>query len=126
VGCPRARVPDEGRQLRELAMRGVLQGAFAYSIMHAFYPTHPVPELSIVEIYNSDERRQVKAIRIEPGLRVGSSTEGGIIDSDGEVIARGDESDSRAGDDEPGHLMAYGPPIQLTVDQGLATIFSPR
>lgn len=69
---------------------------------------------------------QVKAIRIEPGLRVGSSTEGGIIDSDGEVIARGDESDSRAGDDEPGHLMAYGPPIQLTVDQGLATIFSPR
>ncbi|ONM24348.1 Sphingosine kinase 1 [Zea mays] len=69
---------------------------------------------------------KVKAIRIEPGLRVGSSTEGGIIDSDGEVIARGDESDSRAGDDEPGHLMAYGPPIQLTVDQGLATIFSPR
>ncbi|CAD6217606.1 unnamed protein product [Miscanthus lutarioriparius] len=69
---------------------------------------------------------KVKAIRIEPGLRVGSSTKGGIIDSDGEVIARGDDgSHSRAGD-EPGHLMAYGPPIQLTVDQGLATIFSPR
>ncbi|ONM58449.1 Sphingosine kinase 1 [Zea mays] len=68
---------------------------------------------------------KVKAIRIEPGLRVGSSTKGGIIDSDGEVLARGDGSHSRAGD-EPGHLMAYGPPIQLTVDQGLATIFSPR
>lgn len=93
--------------------------------------THHVPELCHQNITrcaglgNSDER-QVKAIRIEPGLRVGSSTKGGIIDSDGEVLARGDDgSHSRAGD-EPGHLMAYGPPIQLTVDQGLATIFSPR
>nr|CAB3458335.1 unnamed protein product [Digitaria exilis] len=60
---------------------------------------------------------KVKAIRIEPGLRVGRNAKGGIIDSDGEVIARADE---------PEHLMAYGPPIQLTVDQGLATIFSPR
>ncbi|CAM0906284.1 unnamed protein product [Alopecurus aequalis] len=66
---------------------------------------------------------KVKALRIEPGLRVGSSTIGGIIDSDGEVLARGDMA--RTGD-EPEHLMAYGPPIQLTVDQGLATIFSPR
>ncbi|TVU38410.1 hypothetical protein EJB05_11778 [Eragrostis curvula] len=65
---------------------------------------------------------KVKAIRIEPGLRVGSG-KGGIIDSDGEVLARGDGS--RA-DDEPEHLMSYGPPIQLTVDRGLATIFSPR
>ncbi|PUZ72488.1 hypothetical protein GQ55_2G398100 [Panicum hallii var. hallii] len=65
---------------------------------------------------------KVKAIRIEPGLRVGGSGKGGIIDSDGEVIARGDGA--RAGEAE--HLMAYGPPIQLTVDQGLATIFSPR
>ena len=69
---------------------------------------------------------KVKAIRIEPGLRVGSSTQGGIIDSDGEVIARGDGSRGGGGGDEPEHLMAYGPPIQLTVDQGLATIFSPR
>ncbi|KAG8099666.1 hypothetical protein GUJ93_ZPchr0013g34700 [Zizania palustris] len=60
---------------------------------------------------------KVKALRIEPGMRVGGGGKGGIIDSDGEVIARGDEVD---------HLMAYGPPIQLTVDQGLATIFSPR
>jgi len=65
---------------------------------------------------------KVKAIRIEPGLRVGGSAKGGIIDSDGEVIARGDGP--RGGEAE--HLMAYGPPIQLTVDQGLATIFSPR
>ncbi|BAT02152.1 Os07g0563000, partial [Oryza sativa Japonica Group] len=55
--------------------------------------------------------------------RVGSTTKGGIIDSDGEVIARGDGSHTG---DEIEHLMAYGPPIQLTVDQGLATIFSPR
>uniref|UniRef100_A0A0E0LM81 DAGKc domain-containing protein n=1 Tax=Oryza punctata TaxID=4537 RepID=A0A0E0LM81_ORYPU len=66
---------------------------------------------------------KVKALRIEPGMRVGSSTKGGIIDSDGEVIARGDGSHTG---DEIEHLMAYGPPIQLTVDQGLATIFSPR
>ncbi|XP_037484559.1 sphingosine kinase 1-like [Triticum dicoccoides] len=66
---------------------------------------------------------KVKALRIEPGLRVGSSTIGGIIDSDGEVLARGDRSQTK---EEPEHLMAYGPPIQLTVDQGLATIFSPR
>uniref|UniRef100_A0A0D9X0C2 DAGKc domain-containing protein n=1 Tax=Leersia perrieri TaxID=77586 RepID=A0A0D9X0C2_9ORYZ len=66
---------------------------------------------------------KVKALRIEPGMRVGSSNKGGIIDSDGEVIARGDGSHSG---DEIEHLMAYGPPIQLTVDQGLATIFSPR
>jgi sphingosine kinase len=65
----------------------------------------------------------VKAIRIEPGTRVGSSTKGGIIDSDGEVLARGDVSGDGS---EPEHLMAYGPPIQLTVDRGLATIFSPR
>jgi len=66
---------------------------------------------------------KVKAIRIEPGLRVGGGrgARGGIIDSDGEVIARGDGSRGEAE-----HLMAYGPPIQLTVDQGLATIFSPR
>ncbi|XP_047069905.1 sphingosine kinase 1-like [Lolium rigidum] len=66
---------------------------------------------------------KVKALRIEPGLRVGSSTIGGIIDSDGEVLARGDVTKTA---DEPEHLMAYGPPIQLTVDQGLANIFSPR
>ncbi|KAL5198621.1 hypothetical protein ABZP36_002133 [Zizania latifolia] len=67
---------------------------------------------------------KVKALRIEPGMRVGGGgSKGGIIDSDGEVIARGDGSHTG---DELEHLMAYGPPIQLTVDQGLATFFSPR
>ncbi|KAF0906003.1 hypothetical protein E2562_009021 [Oryza meyeriana var. granulata] len=54
---------------------------------------------------------KVKALRIEPGMRVGSSSKGGIIDSDGEVIARGDGAHTG---DEIEHLMTYGPPIQLT------------
>lgn len=61
---------------------------------------------------------QVKALRLQPGSRVGQPTKGGIINSDGEVIAGGDEPESC--------LMAYGPPIQMTVDKGLATIFSPK
>ncbi|CAD5190336.1 unnamed protein product [Musa acuminata subsp. malaccensis] len=65
---------------------------------------------------------KVKAFRLEPGKRVGHPTKGGIIDSDGEVIARGDES---AVNSEHKYLMDYGPPIQMIVDQGLATIFSP-
>ncbi|XP_072956842.1 sphingosine kinase 2-like isoform X2 [Typha angustifolia] len=65
---------------------------------------------------------KVKAFRLEPGQRVGSTNKGGIIDSDGEVIARGDGCH---GGNQQGNLMAYGPPIQMTVDQGLATIFSP-
>ncbi|KAJ8497591.1 hypothetical protein OPV22_008143 [Ensete ventricosum] len=65
---------------------------------------------------------KVKAFQLEPGKRVGHPTKGGIIDSDGEVIARGDESSENS---EHKYLMAYGPPIQMIVDQGLATIFSP-
>ncbi|RRT53179.1 hypothetical protein B296_00047635 [Ensete ventricosum] len=34
---------------------------------------------------------KVKAFRLEPGKQVGHPTKGGIIDSDGEVIARGDD-----------------------------------
>lgn len=67
---------------------------------------------------------QVKAFRLEPGQRVGNPAKGGIIDSDGEVLARGDgtyECHQRVGD-----LMTYGPPIDMFVDRGLATIFSPR
>jgi len=67
---------------------------------------------------------QVKAFRLEPGQLVGNPTKGGIIDSDGEVLARGDgtyKCHQRAGD-----LMTYGPPIDMFVDKGLATIFSPR
>ncbi|XP_020274972.1 sphingosine kinase 1-like [Asparagus officinalis] len=67
---------------------------------------------------------KVKAFRLEPGQRVGNSKKGGIIDSDGEVLARGDgthECHQRSGD-----LMTYGPPIEMFVDKGLATIFSPK
>ncbi|WOL12975.1 sphingosine kinase 1-like [Canna indica] len=65
---------------------------------------------------------KVKAFRLEPGNQVRNPTKGGIIDSDGEVIARGDESAESSG---KGYLMDYGPPIQMTVEQGLAAIFSP-
>ncbi|KAG6519050.1 hypothetical protein ZIOFF_022539 [Zingiber officinale] len=67
---------------------------------------------------------KVKAFRLEPGKRVGHPTKGGIVDSDGEVIARGDYSDCDS--KQENNLMSYGPPIQMTVDKGLATIFSPR
>ncbi|RWR93600.1 Diacylglycerol kinase [Cinnamomum micranthum f. kanehirae] len=63
---------------------------------------------------------KVKAFRLEPGQRVGEPTKGGIIDSDGEVLARGE----RTYKCEQVAMMAYGP-IQMTVDKGLATLFSP-
>ncbi|XP_042438190.1 sphingosine kinase 1-like [Zingiber officinale] len=71
---------------------------------------------------------KVKGFRLEPGNRVGNPSKGGIVDSDGEVIARGDYSDCNSGKQEKEHnnLMAYGPPIEMAVDKGLATIFSPR
>lgn len=62
----------------------------------------------------------MKAFRLEPGQRVGEPTKGGIIDSDGEVLARGE----RTYKCEQVAMMAYGP-IQMTVDKGLATLFSP-
>ncbi|XP_020571975.1 sphingosine kinase 1-like isoform X2 [Phalaenopsis equestris] len=66
---------------------------------------------------------KVKAFRLVPGNRVENPTKGGIIDVDGEVIARGDGTGVRG---KEADLMAYGSPIQLVVDKGLATIFSPR
>ncbi|KAG0477227.1 hypothetical protein HPP92_013631 [Vanilla planifolia] len=65
---------------------------------------------------------KVKAFELLPGNRVGEPTKGGIVDVDGEVVAKG-EGIYVCG--QEGDLMAYGPPIQLTVDKGLATIFSP-
>lgn len=62
----------------------------------------------------------MKAFRLEPGQRVGEPSKGGIIDSDGEVLARG-EGTYMCGQSS---LMAYDP-IQMTVDKGLATMFSP-
>ncbi|KAJ6827342.1 sphingosine kinase 1-like isoform X1 [Iris pallida] len=65
---------------------------------------------------------KVKAFKLAPGQRVGSPTKGGIIDSDGEVLARG-EGTYQCHQRED--LMSYGP-IQMTIDNGLATIFTPR
>ncbi|KAH7675818.1 Sphinganine kinase protein [Dioscorea alata] len=67
---------------------------------------------------------KVKAFRLRPGQRVGYPDKGGIIDSDGEVIARGEGTYECSLQETD--LMAYGPPIQMTVDKGLATIFSPK
>lgn len=63
---------------------------------------------------------QVKALILEPGPLTEDPTKGGIIDSDGEVLARGKgayKCDQKT-------LMAYDK-LQITVDQGLATLFSP-
>ncbi|GKV30929.1 hypothetical protein SLEP1_g39695 [Rubroshorea leprosula] len=63
---------------------------------------------------------KVKAFVLEPGPRVDDETKEGIIDSDGEVLARGKGTyncDQKA-------LMTYNK-LQITVDQGLATLFSP-
>ncbi|XP_043709237.1 sphingosine kinase 1-like [Telopea speciosissima] len=64
---------------------------------------------------------KVKALLLEPGQRLDEPTKGGIIDSDGEVLARGEGTYKY----ELGGLMTYAP-MQITVDQGLATLFSPR
>lgn len=63
---------------------------------------------------------KVKAFVLEPGPCTEDPTKGGIIDSDGEVLARGNgtyKCDQKA-------LMAYDN-LQIAVDQGLATVFSP-
>ncbi|KAF8413970.1 hypothetical protein HHK36_001967 [Tetracentron sinense] len=64
---------------------------------------------------------KVKAFILEPGQRSEDPMKGGIIDSDGEVLARGEGTYKC----EQKDLMAYET-IQMTVDQGLATLFSPR
>ncbi|XP_077243292.1 sphingosine kinase 1-like [Tasmannia lanceolata] len=65
---------------------------------------------------------KVKAFQLKPGQRTEDPTKGGIIDSDGEILARGEGTYKC----EQSDLMAYGPPIHMTVDKGLATIFAPR
>lgn len=62
----------------------------------------------------------MKAVILEPGSRVMRPDKEGIIDADGEVLARGrgtHKCDNMT-------LMAYDQ-LQVTVDQGLATIFTP-
>uniref|UniRef100_A0A1J3CQL3 sphingosine kinase n=1 Tax=Noccaea caerulescens TaxID=107243 RepID=A0A1J3CQL3_NOCCA len=64
---------------------------------------------------------KVKAFVLEPGARIDEPDKEGIIDSDGEVLARGRRSykcDQKA-------LMSYDK-LHITVDQGLATLFSPE
>lgn len=64
----------------------------------------------------------MKAFYLKPGHLVGDQSRGGIVDSDGEVLARG-EGTYKYGQKD---LMSYGPPIQMTVERGLATLFAPR
>lgn len=62
----------------------------------------------------------MKAFILEPGPRTKEPTKEGIIDSDGEVLARGKgtyKCDQKA-------PMAYDK-LQMAVHQGLATLFSP-
>ncbi|KAL5579324.1 hypothetical protein UlMin_011766 [Ulmus minor] len=63
---------------------------------------------------------KVKSFILEPGTRKGEPTKEGIIDSDGEVLARGKGTYKC----EQKTLMAYDK-LQLTVDQGLVTLFTP-
>lgn len=63
---------------------------------------------------------QVKAVILEPGSRTDDSMKEGIIDSDGEVLARGKGTYKCI----LKSLMAYDK-IQVVVDQGLATLFTP-
>ncbi|XP_010278379.1 PREDICTED: sphingosine kinase 2-like isoform X2 [Nelumbo nucifera] len=64
---------------------------------------------------------KVKAFVLEPGQHSDCPTKGGIIDSDGEVLARGEGTYKS---ERKRDLMVYDS-IQMTVDQGLATLFSP-
>ncbi|VFQ88998.1 unnamed protein product [Cuscuta campestris] len=63
---------------------------------------------------------KVKAFVLEPGSVVDDPSKGGIIDVDGEVLARG----RRTYKCEKKTLMAYDR-LHIGVDQGLASIFSP-
>ncbi|GAB2298723.1 hypothetical protein Dimus_032797 [Dionaea muscipula] len=63
---------------------------------------------------------KVKSFILEPGQRTEDSTKGGIIDVDGEVLARG----SQAYKCELKSLMAYDK-LHIKIHQGFATLFSP-
>ncbi|KAG6553893.1 hypothetical protein Mapa_004810 [Marchantia paleacea] len=64
---------------------------------------------------------KVKAFRLAPGGIVGGRIQGGYVDLDGEVLARG-QGAYGDGSNDP---MLYGPTIDITVEKGLATIFVP-
>lgn len=62
----------------------------------------------------------MKAFVLRPGPRTDDETKGGIIDVDGEVLARG----RGAYKCEEKTLMSYDK-LLIKVDQGLATLFAP-
>ncbi|GFQ01821.1 sphingosine kinase 1 [Phtheirospermum japonicum] len=64
---------------------------------------------------------KVKAFVLQPGPRTSDPTKGGIIDVDGEVLARGEGAYKC----EEKTLMSYDK-LLIKVDQGLATLFSPK
>uniref|UniRef100_A0ACD5VWF7 Uncharacterized protein n=1 Tax=Avena sativa TaxID=4498 RepID=A0ACD5VWF7_AVESA len=66
---------------------------------------------------------KVKSFRLSPGQLMENPRRGGIIDVDGEVIARGEATYGR---NQHQDLMAYGPSLRLTVHQGLATVYCPK
>ncbi|XP_047078632.1 sphingosine kinase 2-like [Lolium rigidum] len=66
---------------------------------------------------------KVRSFRLSPGQLVENPKRGGIIDVDGEVIARGEEAYGRNKNQD---VMAYGPSVQMTVHQGLATVYCPK
>ncbi|XP_068497034.1 sphingosine kinase 1-like isoform X2 [Phaseolus vulgaris] len=63
---------------------------------------------------------KVKAFSLQPGPRTKDKEKEGIIDADGEVLARGKGTYKC----EEKTLMAYDK-LQIAVDQGLATLFTP-
>ncbi|EPS68311.1 d-erythro-sphingosine kinase, partial [Genlisea aurea] len=64
---------------------------------------------------------KVKAFVLEPGARTDAPEKEGIIDVDGEVLARGRGSYRY---ENGGAVMRYGK-VVVRVDQGLATLFAP-
>lgn len=62
----------------------------------------------------------MKAFILEPGPRTKDQEKEGILDSDGEVLARGKGTYKC----EQKSLMSYDK-LQITVDKGLATLFAP-
>jgi hypothetical protein len=64
---------------------------------------------------------KVKAFRLSPGGQNASDKQGGYVDLDGEILARGQGSFGDASNDP----MVYGPTIEVSVQQGLATLFCP-
>ncbi|KAL6546666.1 hypothetical protein OROMI_022387 [Orobanche minor] len=64
---------------------------------------------------------KVKVFVLQPGSRTNDPTKGGIIDVDGEVLARGNGAYKCEGKT----LMSYDK-LLVKVDRGLATLFSPK